>query len=264
LTGSTAALLLLADGRLPAGGHAHSGGVEPAVADGRIASLGDLRRYLDGRLATAGRVDAGLAVAARAWACDLATDRRDRPVRPDRLPPPDGPGGPDVASGTPPGRGGEALGRLDAEAAARLVAPALRAASRAQGRGLLRAARRCWSSSGLDRLAEHRPDGPYHPLAVGVAAAAAGVDATGTATTALWGAVSAPAWAAVRLLGLDPLAVTAVLAALGPAVDREAAAVVGAVAGPGWTVAGLPAAGAPLTDIGAESHAAWEVRLFAS
>ncbi|MFE0381757.1 urease accessory protein UreF, partial [Streptomyces inhibens] len=33
---SRAALLVLADGRFPAGGHAHSGGAEPAGTAGRI------------------------------------------------------------------------------------------------------------------------------------------------------------------------------------------------------------------------------------
>lgn len=33
---SRAALLVLADGRFPAGGHAHSGGAEAAVRAGRI------------------------------------------------------------------------------------------------------------------------------------------------------------------------------------------------------------------------------------
>ncbi|SCD54738.1 urease accessory protein, partial [Streptomyces sp. TverLS-915] len=39
------ALLVLADGRLPAGGHAHSGGAEEAVADGRVSGPADLYAY---------------------------------------------------------------------------------------------------------------------------------------------------------------------------------------------------------------------------
>jgi urease accessory protein UreF len=37
-----AALLLLADGRLPSGSHVHSGGIEAAVTDGRVHDHGSL------------------------------------------------------------------------------------------------------------------------------------------------------------------------------------------------------------------------------
>ncbi|MHB1534711.1 MAG: urease accessory UreF family protein, partial [Acidimicrobiales bacterium] len=57
-------LLLLADGRLPAGGHAHSGGLEEAVAAGRVSDAQDLAAHLRGRLSTTGRMDAALAAAA--------------------------------------------------------------------------------------------------------------------------------------------------------------------------------------------------------
>jgi urease accessory protein len=65
----------------------------------------------------------------------------------------------------------------------------------------------------------------------------------------------------VRLLGLDPLAVSGMLAGLAPAVDRTAAAAAATALDP---LADLPAPGAPLLDVGAEAHASWEVRLFAS
>lgn len=61
---STTALLLLADGRLPAGGHAHSGGVEAAVSAGRVHDLTTLGSFLRGRLATTGLVNAAFAAAA--------------------------------------------------------------------------------------------------------------------------------------------------------------------------------------------------------
>ena len=48
------AALFLADGRLPTGGHAHSAGVESAVADGRVVDVGTLGSYLRGRLHTRG------------------------------------------------------------------------------------------------------------------------------------------------------------------------------------------------------------------
>ena len=233
--GGLALLLLLADGRLPAGGHAHSGGVEGAVAAGLIAGPPDLAAYLDGRLATTGRVDAAVAVAS--WRCFVQLALSAAPA---------------------------ALAEIEAEASARTASPAQRTASRALGRGLLRVARRCWSDPALDLLGTIHPDGPLAPMVLGGAGAAAGMTALEVAAASLWGLVSAPAWAAVRLLGLDPLEVTALLARLSPDIDREAG---GAAAAWGEQVrpaAELPAAGAPLAEIGAEGHAAWEVRLFAS
>jgi urease accessory protein len=65
----------------------------------------------------------------------------------------------------------------------------------------------------------------------------------------------------VRLLGLDPYAVHGLIARLAPDCDRIAAEAARRADEP---VDDLPAAGAPLLDIGAEHHATWEVRLFAS
>jgi urease accessory protein len=73
--------------------------------------------------------------------------------------------------------------------------------------------------------------------------------------------VTGSASAAVRLLGLDPYSVHALLARLAPECDRVAAE---AAKRSGDPVDDLPAGGAPLLDIGAEHHATWEVRLFAS
>ena len=65
----------------------------------------------------------------------------------------------------------------------------------------------------------------------------------------------------MRLLGLDPYAVHALLAGLAAECDRLAADAAGRVDDP---VDELPADSAPLLEIGAELHASWEVRLFAS
>jgi len=97
------AALLLADGRFPGGGHAHSGGLEAATRDGAVHDLASLESFLTGRMATVGVVDAWLAAAACLGADQVA---------------------------------------LDGEADARCPSPALRTASRRLGRGLRRAATR--------------------------------------------------------------------------------------------------------------------------
>jgi urease accessory protein len=247
--GGPALLLLLTDGRLPAGGHAHSGGVEAAVAAGHIAGLADLESWIEGRLATSGRVDAAVAVASwyrLRWRPPVASS----PLL--------------AAADPPPPLAAAALAELEAEASARMASPAQRAASRAQGRGLLRVARRCWSAPALDALGRVHADGPLAPMALGGVGAVGGLTALQVATASLWAAASGPAWAAVRLLGLDPLEVTAALARRAPALDGEAARTAVAWGHTERSLAELPAAGAPLAEIGAEAHAGWEARLFAS
>jgi urease accessory protein len=212
------ALLLLADSRLPAGGHAHSGGLEVAVAAGRIRDVADLDGFLRGRLAAAGLVAAAFAAAACA---------RSHP---------------------------QPSGDLDAELDARTPSPALRRISRQQGRALLRAGRAMWPVPAM-------AGDPHHAIALGVVAAAAGLGPADAALAAGYASITGPASAAVRLLGLDPYAVQALLATLADECDRVAALGASyADAPPG----DLPAAGAPLLDITAEIHASWEVRLFAS
>ena len=213
------AALFLADGRFPAGGHAHSGGLEAAVTDGRVHDLASLASFVEGRLATAGRVAAGVAAAA---SC----------------------------------HGRWPVAALDADADARIASPALRFASRAQGRQLVRAAARAWP------VPVDVPS-PHHAVAIGVVSAAAGLGPVDAARWAAYDAVMAPATAGVRLLSLDPFAVAAMVAGLGSAIDEiasEAAAWVARSA----PLEDLPCAAAPLLDLGAEAHAAEEVRLFAS
>ncbi|RKN39577.1 urease accessory protein UreF [Micromonospora endolithica] len=221
-------LLLLADGRFPAGAHAHSGGLEAAVAAGRVTDLGTLGEFLRGRLATAGLVGAAFAAAAH-----RAVPTADRAAE---------------------------LGRLDAELDARTAAPALRTVSRRQGRALLRAGRAIWPYAPFGDLPGGAA-GPHQPLVFGLLAAAAGLSRTETALAAAHGTVTGAASAGVRLLGLDPYHVQALLIALAGACDTTAADAARAADGPPEE---LPAAAAPLADIHAEAHVTWEVRLFAS
>ncbi|MEV7086251.1 urease accessory UreF family protein [Streptomyces sp. NPDC093085] len=223
---SRAALLVLADGRFPAGGHAHSGGAEPAVEAGRIRDAGELAGYCRGRLHTTGLTSAALAAAAA--------------------------------------RGLDPL-ELDEAADARTPAAALRATARRLGRQLLRAARATWPGPELDALAAARPRGAHQPVVLGVTARAAGLTPLDAAYCAAYETVSGPATAVVRLLSLDPFEATAVLAGLAPALDRVAEEATGyAERAAAEGSAALPAASGPLLDIMAQAHAAWPVRLFAS
>lgn len=265
----TASLLLLADSRLPAGGHAHSGGMEAATVAGLVGDEHGLEGFLRGRLATAGLASAGLAAAA----CRHASE---------------------VAAGAPACWAG-----LDAEAAARTPSPAQRTAARVQGRALLRAARAAWPHPVLDSLvmasgqaadpAARGPAAPCHPVVLGACTWITGGTPGDAALIAATGAITGPASAAIRLLGLDPLTVTGLLARLGPetaAVAAQAADAADAaeqswtgitgsgITGPGIAGSGparsgtrwaaLPAPAAPGLDLLAERHAREEVALFES
>jgi urease accessory protein len=73
--------------------------------------------------------------------------------------------------------------------------------------------------------------------------------------------VAGPAGAAVRLLALDPMRATAILARLAGDIDQIAERAAGAADGP---LAELPCSSAPALDLLAEVHIRAEVRLFES
>ena len=118
----------------------------------------------------------------------------------------------------------------------------------------MRAARAMWPVRDIGRE-------PHQPIALGVVAAGAGLTPRDAAVTAAYGSLTGPATAAVRLLGLDPYGTHALLAALAHDCDGIADRATTHARDP---VDDLPATSAPLLDIGAEHHATWEVRLFAS
>jgi urease accessory protein len=200
--------LLLLDSRAPAGAHAHSGGMEPAVTAGLVHGLADVEDFCRGRLRTSGRVAAAFAAAACRPAPDWAV--------------------------------------LDAEYDARLPAQGARAASRQLGSGLRRLLRAMFPDAVLPWVTA-----PHHPIALGAGIALAGGSPELAAHAAALATITAPASAAVRLLGLDPLAVHGLLARLAgeiePVDGRE-----------------LPADSAPFLDLLADIHHTAEVRLFAS
>lgn len=209
---SLATLLTLADSRLPTGGHVHSGGVEEAVTSGLLTDIPTLHAYLVRRIRSHGLVAASLAVAVQTGALT-----------------------PDAA---------------DAETDARTPAPAARDASRAQGRGLVRLARRVWPG---ERWAALGPR-PHLAVAAGAAGAAAGLRAEQTALSVVYTTMTGSATAAQRLLALDPgdvAAATFALAGLCDSVAVEAAA-------------GLADLSDPLLDVLAQRHTERERPLFVS
>ena len=124
-----ATLLLLADGRLPAGGHAHSGGLEAAVAAGRVARPGQ-----------PGGVPARAAAPPPAWSPPPSPPRPARADRPAAT----------RRCGRSAGRRSSTRGRRRRRCGA---------ASRAQGRALLRAGRAMWP---LPRLGCRPRSRPHH------------------------------------------------------------------------------------------------------
>ncbi len=225
------ASLLLADSRLPTGGHAHSGGVEAAVERGLLRDEADLALFLAGRLLGTGPVVAAVA----AVGCLLAAGAA--PV--------------DWA-------------RWDTAVSARTPSAAAREASRAQGAALLRTGRRVWPSTALEALS--RTGRPHHPLVLGAVVAAAGDGAGAAALLALHHLLGGACAAAVRLLGLDPIAVAAVQAYASRSAEQVAlgAARLAREAVAQQETRLLPSTGTPLPEVLAELHARTEVALFAS
>lgn len=164
-TASTVALLL-ADARLPSGGHAHSAGLEPALLGG-MPPVG-VAAFLALRARTTALVDAGTAVAAMHAVLD--------------------------------GDGSE-LAAVEAAWCARTPSRAMREASRDLGRGLLRLARRIWPAAhGLEAL----PDTPPRPLVLGVIAAEVGIGAEDLVRLAIYDDVASAVAALLKLEPGDP------------------------------------------------------------
>lgn len=221
---SGSALLLLADGRFPAGGYAHSSGLEPSVTLGTVRDLASLEAFLEGRVRTTGFVAAAFTAEAVA-----ATAARDA----------------------------DRLRTLDAELDARMPSPAQRATSRQLGRQLLRALQAVAPSGDLDLLDRRA----HQPVVFGAGAAVLGLGCREAAAASLHEAVAGPAAAAVRLLSLDPFQTQAILVRLGPLLDELAEAAARRISS---EPEDAPAWGAPLLDLAAEEHQRREGRLFAS
>jgi urease accessory protein len=216
-----ATLLALADSRLPTGGHVHSGGVEEAVTSGLVADVVTLRAYLRRRIRTHGLVTASIAAAVHGGLDPVAADH---------------------------------------ETDARTPAPAARLASRAQGRGLLRLARRVWPEAGASEATGECSvwpllgSRPHLAVASGVVGRVSGLAPEQTCATVVYTTMTGSATAAQRLLALDPADVAALTFELSGLCDSTAAE----------AAKGLADLSDPLLDVLAQRHAGRDRPLFAS
>jgi urease accessory protein len=153
-------------------------------------------------------------------------------------------------------RGLEPLATIDAELVLRTPGATARATSRALGRSLLRTASRLWPDQPVPRI-DGRP--PLQPVALGAVATLAGCTPAEAALCVTHGLAGGMATAALRLLGLDPFAVTSVLSALRDDV-ADAADSVATIT----TAAELPELSTPFAELDPELQRTQEVRLFGS
>ncbi|WP_407687822.1 urease accessory protein UreF [Mycobacterium sp. HUMS_1102779] len=209
---SLAVLLTLADSRLPTGAHVHSGGVEEAVTTGLVTNMATLEAFLCRKIRSHGLVAASIAAA----------------VHRGELTPAD----------------------ADREADARTPSPAARQASRSQGRGLTRLARRVWPDADWDAIGPR----PHLAVAAGRVGAAGGLSPEQSALTVVYTAMTGTATAAQRLLALDPADVAACTFRLADLCEHTAAE----------AAKGLADLSDPLLDTLAECHAERERPLFLS
>lgn len=207
-------LLVLSDSRLPIGGHVHSGGVEEAVTRGLVTDLDTLRAFLRRRIRTHALVAASIAAAV----CD----------------------------------GRLAVPEADGETDARTPAPAARQASRTQGRGLARLARRVWPESRSDW--ETLGITPHLAVVTGVVGRTVGLTALQTAETVVYTTMTGSATAAQRLLALDPADIAALTFELAPLCEQTAARAADELAD----------LSDPLLDVLAQGHAERDRPLFVS
>jgi urease accessory protein len=156
-------------------------------------------------------------------------------------------------------RRGEDVLALDAEWSARCPSPELRTAARRLGSQLLRSAAAVWDDPRIGAYREASTATP-RPVALGVVAAAAGLDDEAVALLSLYDDAATVTSAALKLLPLDPALTARWLARLAPAMEASARE----VAADRRPVADQPAPAAIALELAAPVHQRRRERLFAS
>jgi urease accessory protein len=214
--------LLLADSRLPSGGHVTSNGLESALRAGMPPAR--VREYMMTRIETVVPVEAGTAVVARHA---LVAGGESDP--------------------------GAALAAVDAEWAARTPSAAQREIARALGAGLARLARTLWPRSPVAQVG----DPLSRATVIGAIAAATGMRADDLVRVVAYDDAQTVAAALLKLEPLDPAIpvgwVLDACAHLEPRVDALAALT---------RPDAIPASGAPQIELWAEAHPTLPRRLF--
>lgn len=220
-----AGVLLLADARLPVGGHTQSGGFEPAMLGG--CGLADLPDYLEVRLRTVAAVDLGAALATYA-ALDAPADGRAK-----------------------------GLADVHAQWAARTPSHVQRRASEAAGAGMLRLLRRLFPHDRGTALVSELPT-PARPITYAALGRALGASPCEVGAALLHDEVQTVTSAALKLLPADP--VDAVGWALATRATREE--LLTAALALGGRPDGIPAHSAPQLEAWTHDHDRSNRRLF--
>ena len=227
-TDALLSLLQFSDGLFPAGGYAHSFGLETYVQSGAVTDAAGVESFLRAYLEnSAAPTDAVAAIsAARAAAAD------------------------DLA----------ACLELDAALEAMKCAAELRDASRQMGRQTLRIAAALGGNAVVDEFFAAVTNGRtpgHHAVAFGVIASAQGWDARATASALLYAASSQLVGAALRLMPLGQLAGQRILWNLRPVIARLAAGAESSARDEIWSFV-------PAIEIAAMQHEQLSARLFRS
>ena len=231
-------VMLLADARLPTGAHTQSAGLEAALRAGMPPA--DVPSYIRARLLTVTAVEAGAAVVARHRTLDAAART----------------GGDQAGADLAVADLASALSEVDAAWVARTVSPALRETSVLLGRGYLRLISRLWpGSAGASAVAAMRR--PGRAVAVGVAAALAGLTAEQLVRLVAYDDVQTVAAATLKIEPLDPVVATGWVIAAADEIERMVGNLAQLTA-----LDEIPAFGAPQIEQWAEIHSVTSQRLF--